>query len=154
MIEKDFLRMAIDQARKSVDQGGFPAGAVVVKDGEVIGEGVSLGYLHNDPIEHAETIAIRNACLKIGSSDLGGAVLYESLEACNMCFSVANWANISRIVAAARKTPEMIKKGYYEGNMSSQQLNEQNSRKIEIDFIPGFEDESLALVSEWEEKQV
>lgn len=151
MDDKKYLKLAVDQARKSIDQGGFPAGAIVVKNGEVIGEGVSLGFKLHDPTEHAETSAIRNACKKIGSSDLGGAILYESLAACNMCFSVTNWAGISRIVFAANKTPDMVKKGYYEGSLDSEKLNEENNRKIETVFIQDFEEESLALVKEWEE---
>lgn len=89
MEDKKFLKIAVEQAKKSAKQGGFPAGAVVVKDGKVIAEGVSLGYILHDPTEHAETSAIKKACKLIGSSDLTGATLYESLECCNMCFSVA-----------------------------------------------------------------
>lgn len=154
MSDKDFLKLAVNQARESVDKGGFPAGAVVVKDGKVIGEGVSLGYSLHDPTEHAETSAIRKACKAVNSSDLDGAVLYESLAACNMCFSVANWAGISKIVYATHKTQDMVNKHYYEGDMSSDQLNNANTRKIESVFIPDFEEESLALVKEWEEKEV
>lgn len=150
MNDKDFLKLAIEQARKSVIQGGFPAGAVVVKDGKVIAEGVSLGYKLHDPTEHAETSAIRKACQFIGSSDLEGATLYESLEACNMCFSVAFWAGISRIVYAGRKTPNMVKKRYYEGMTSDDFINKTNNRQIELVFIPDYEQECLGLVKQWE----
>lgn len=153
MNDKKFLRLAVDQARKSVEEGGFPAGAVVIKDNKVIAEGVSLGWKIHDPTEHAETSAIRKACKKMGSSNLDGATLYESLECCNMCFSVANWAGISRIVYACRKTPEMVKKFYYEGLTPNRVLNESNNKKIETVFIPDFEKECLDLVKKWEEKQ-
>lgn len=153
MNDKQFLRLAVDQAKKSVDEGGFPAGAVVVKDNKVVAEGVSLGWKLHDPTEHAETSAIRKACKEIGSSNLDGATLYESLECCNMCFSVANWAGISRIVYACRKTPEMVKKFYYEGLTPNKVLNESNNKKIETVFIPDFEKECLDLVKKWEGKQ-
>lgn len=153
MEDKDLLKLAVEQGKKSADEGGFPAGAVIVKDGKVIAEGVSLGWKLHDPTEHAETSAIKKACQTIGSSDLGGAVLYESLEGCNMCFSVANWANISKIVYACRKTPEMVEKKYYEGNTSNNILNNSNNNKIEIIFIPDFEEEVLATVKDWEDKQ-
>jgi tRNA(Arg) A34 adenosine deaminase TadA len=153
MTDKDFLKLAVDQGKKSAEQGGFPAGAVVVKNGKVIAEGVSLGWKLHDPTEHAETSAIKKACKIVGSSNLDGAILYESLECCNMCFSVSNWAGISKIVYACRKTSEMIKKFYYEGLTENNILNESNNKKIEIVFIPDFEKEVLETVKAWEEKQ-
>lgn len=153
MTDKDFLRLAVEQRKKSVALGGFPAGAIVVKDVKIIGEGVSLGGKLHDPTEHAETSAIKKACKAVGSNHLDGATLYESLEACNMCLSVSYWANISRIVTACRKTPEMVKKFYYEGETDSVDLNASNNRKIELVFIPDFEQEVLDTIKAWEERQ-
>ncbi len=153
MEDKEFLKLAVNQARKSAKEGGFPAGAIVVKNGQIISEGISLGWKLNDPTEHAETSAIRIACKLVGSSNLEGATLYESLECCSMCFSVSNWAGISKIVYACRKTPEMVSKSYYEGLTDNNILNENNNKKIEIVFIPDFEQECLDIVKEWEEKQ-
>ncbi|MFH0749444.1 MAG: deaminase [Candidatus Gottesmanbacteria bacterium] len=62
MNDKDYLKLAVEQAKKSVDEGGFPAGAIVVKDGKVIAEGVSLGRKLNDPTEHAW---LRNSIMKV-----------------------------------------------------------------------------------------
>ena len=152
MNDRDFIKLALEQARESVKKGGFPAGAVVVKDGQVISKGVSLGFLLNDPTSHAETDAIRKACKILKTSNLGGATLYESLACCVMCFSVANWAGISRIVSGCRKTTEMVSKGYYEGKTDVNKLNEENNRKIELVFIPDFETQSLNLIKEWEKK--
>jgi tRNA(Arg) A34 adenosine deaminase TadA len=151
MNDKDFLKMAVEQAKKSVEEGGFPAGAIVVKDGKIIAEGVSLGRKLNDPTEHAETSAIRKTCHNIGSY-VDGATLYGSLECCNMCFSVANWSGISRVVYGCRKTPEMVKKFYYEGSTDNNDLNESNNHKIEIVFIPDFEQEMLELVKNGKKK--
>ena len=78
--------------------------------------------------------------------------MYESLASCTMCFSVAYWAGVSRIVSGARKTKEMVEKGYYEGLTDVEKLNEENNKKIELVFIPDFEQESLELVKEWESK--
>lgn len=153
MDDKHYLKLAVEQAKKSIDEGGFPAGAVVVKDGKIIAEGISLGFSLHDPTSHAETAAIRAACQNLQSSDLQGVTLYESLECCNMCFSVSYWSGISRIVYACKKTQEMVKKHYYEGNTSNDTLNQNNNRKIETVFIPDFEKESLELVKKWEEKQ-
>lgn len=153
MKDKEYLKLAIEQAKKSSDVGGFPAGAIIVKNGEVIAEGISIGNQLHDPTSHAETAAIRDACQKLQTTDLTGATLYESLECCNMCFSVANWTGISKIVYACRKTPEMVKKFYYEGLTNNEVINNSNNRKIELVFIPDFEEEVLRITKEWEEKQ-
>jgi len=74
--DSDFIKLAIKQAQESVDRGGFPAGAVVVKDGKVIAKGLSLGFQLNDPTGHAETDAIRKSqwcgdiCLASTMSDV------------------------------------------------------------------------------------
>lgn len=153
MTDIEYLKKAVEQARKSVEAGGFPAGAIIVKDGKIIAEGISVGFKHNDPTGHAETAAIRAACQKLKTHDLNGAVMYESLECCNMCFSVAYWAGISKIVYACRKTPEMAKKFYYEGTTSNEVMNRNNNRKIELVFVPDFEEESLAIIKSWENRQ-
>jgi len=110
MNDIEYLKLAVEQARKSVKKGGFPAGAIVVKNGKIISKGVSVGFQIHDPTAHAETVAIRDACKKLKTADLSGATLYGSLECCNMCFFVSYWAGISRIVYACRKTSDMIKK--------------------------------------------
>lgn len=152
MNDRKFLKRAVELARESLKQGGFPAGGLVVKNGKIIAEGLSLGYQQHDPTGHAESTAIRAACQKLKTTDLSGATLYESLECCNMCFSVAYWAGISRIVYATKKTPEMIRKFYYEGSVNNSEINSKNNRKIELIFVPSFEKESLEAVKEWEKK--
>lgn len=153
MDDKHFLQLAIEQAIKSVNEGGFPAGAVVVKNNTVVSEGVSLGFKLNDPTSHAETASMREACKRLKTIDLAGATLYASLQPCLMCFSVANWSGISRIVFGCRKTKEMVKKGYYEGFTDVNAVNKENNRKIELVFLPDFEQEMLDLVKSWEERQ-
>lgn len=153
MDDKHFLQLAVEQAIKSVNKGGFPAGAVVVKDNAVVSEGVSLGFKLNDPTSHAETASMRDACKKLKTTELSGATLYASLQPCLMCFSVANWSGISRIVFGCKKTEEMVKKGYYEGFTDIKAVNQENNRKIELVFLPDFEQEMLDLVKSWEKKQ-
>ncbi len=148
--DKVFLKRAVELAQESVDEGGFPAGALIVKDGKIIAEGISIGNKLHDPTSHAETASIKKACISLETVDLSGATLYESLQSCIMCFSVSNWANISRIVYACRKTDGMIKKGFYEGSTDNQILNQENNHKIELVFIPDFEKDSLNIISNWE----
>lgn len=148
--EVEYLKRSLELAKESVKQGGFPAGALVVKDGKILAEGISIGNKLNDPTAHAETTAIRAACQELQTTSLEGATLYGSLQSCVMCLSVANWAGISRIVYACRKTPEMVSKGYYEGATDNERMNGENNRKIELVFIPDLESESLEIVREWE----
>lgn len=150
--DRKYLELAIDQARKSVREGGFPAGAIIVKDGKVVSEAVSTGYIHNDPSGHAETAVIRQACKILNTASLEGATLYESIECCVMCFSVAYWAGISRIVYACKKTPEMVAKHYYEGTTDNEVLNKENNRQIELVFVSELENGSLRIIEEWEKQ--
>jgi len=150
MRDYDFLKSAVGQAKKSVKEGGFPAGAIVVKDNKIISKGISIGYKLHDPTSHAETASMRSACRKFKTADLSGATLYASLQPCLMCFSVANWAGITRIVYGCKKTEDMIKKSYYEGKTDIEKVNSQNNRQIELVYIPDFEKEMLGLINKWE----
>ena len=150
MRDLDFLKSAVEQARKSVKEGGFPAGAIIVKDGEIVSKGVSIGFSLHDPTGHAETVSIRETCKNLQTTNLSGVTLYASLQPCLMCFSVANWAGVSRIVYGCNKTEEMVKKSYYEGRTDIEKVNEQNNRKIELLYISDFEKEMLDLINKWE----
>lgn len=154
MKDKQYLQLAVKQAKRSVDEGGFPAGAVVVKDGIVISKSISLGFRLNDPTSHAETASIRKACKSLKTADLIGATLYASLQPYLMCFSAANWSGISRIIFGCRKTEEMVRKGYYEEFTDVSEVNEENNRKIELVFLPDFEQEMLGLVKIWEKNRL
>lgn len=150
--DKKFLTRAIELARESIRQGGFPAGALIVKDGKIIAEAISVGFKHNDPSGHAESVAIREACRKLETADLSEAVMYESLQSCLMCFSTSYWAHLGKIVYAAKKTPEMVKEFYYEGMTNPAEINNQNNSQIELIYVPELEEESLKVIREWEEK--
>jgi len=153
MTDKQYLKLAVEQGRESMKKGGFPAGSIIVKDEKIIAEGISIGYNLNDPTAHCDIAAIRKACQDLNTSNLKGATLYDTLECCNMCFSASYWAGITTIVYACHKTPEMISKFYYEGKTDIERVNEGNNRKIEIIYIPDFEEEVRAVIKEWEDKQ-
>lgn len=103
MSDERFLAEAIALAEESVEQGGGPFGAVVVKDGEVIGRGSNSVTLSHDPTAHAEVSAIRQACQMINDFSLDGATLYASCEPCPMCLSAIYWARLGRVVYAATR---------------------------------------------------
>lgn len=154
MDDKQFLEMAVAQAKLSVQQGGFPAGAVLVKDGQVIAKGVSLGQILHDPTSHAETATIRESCKTLGAASLAGATLYASMEPCLMCLCGAYWSDVSRIVFGCRRTDDMVKNGYYQGKTELQAVNQDNNRQIELVFIPDFEEDVLEIISDWEKSLV
>ena len=76
---------------------GGPFGAVVVKDGEIIGRGSNHVLGNNDPTAHAEVEAIRDACKNLGTYDLTGCVIYTSSYPCPMCLSAVIWSNIKEV---------------------------------------------------------
>ena len=92
------MRRAISLASQNVREGlGGPFGSVVVKDGEIIGEGTNRVATSCDPTAHAEMLAIRAASAKLKNFDLSGCELYTSCEPCPMCLSAIYWARIERM---------------------------------------------------------
>lgn len=95
------MREAIRLARESIDSGGGPFGAIVVRDGEIIGRGSNRVTLSHDPTAHAEVGAIRDACARVGDFSLHGCELYVNCMPCPMCLGAIYWARIDRIYYAA-----------------------------------------------------
>ncbi len=102
--EKQFMREAIRLSLENVTSGiGGPFGAVVVKDGKIIASGVNEVTNANDPTAHAEVVAIRKACEKLGSFQLDGCEIYCSCEPCPMCLGAIYWARPAKIYYANTK---------------------------------------------------
>jgi tRNA(Arg) A34 adenosine deaminase TadA len=89
---------------QDVDSGDQPYGAVVVKDGHIVGEGPSRVVTRRDPTAHAEMEAIRDAAKRLGTRDLSGCTIYATSKPCRMCETAAYWANLSRIYYSASLT--------------------------------------------------
>ena len=96
-----WLDEAVRLATANVADGGGPFGAVVVRDGVVVGRGQNVVNRDLDPTAHAEVVAIRAACREVGDFSLAGCVLYTSCEPCPLCLSAALWARLDRVVYAA-----------------------------------------------------
>jgi len=93
-----FMARAIQLSIDNVVSGqGGPFGAVIVKDGSIIAEGVNRVTATNDPSAHAEVVAIRNACAKLASFELNNCEIYTSCEPCPMCLGAIYWARLVRI---------------------------------------------------------
>jgi tRNA(adenine34) deaminase len=99
--EERFMRRALEVARVGGAQGEVPVGAVVVLDGEIIGEAYNAPISHHDPSAHAEIGALRAAARRLGNYRLTGASLYVTLEPCAMCAGAMMHARISRVVFGA-----------------------------------------------------
>lgn len=95
------MELALAEARHALSHDDVPVGAVVVLDGEVIASRHNERELRNDPTAHAETLALRDAAERLGSSRLDGAVLVSTLEPCAMCAGAALLARVGRVVFGA-----------------------------------------------------
>jgi len=96
------MRRAIALADENVRSGrGGPFGAVVARDGVILGEGANAVTTSNDPTAHAEVVAIRNACRALGDFRLAGCEVYASCEPCPMCLGAVYWARLDRLWFAA-----------------------------------------------------
>lgn len=101
-MHEKFMARAIEIARESLDTPGtLPYGAVVVKDGEIIGEGLNRAVATSDPTSHGEIDAIRDACRRLSVTSLKGADLYTSGEPCSMCVATMYQVGIARLFYAA-----------------------------------------------------
>jgi len=96
--DEDLMRRAIDLSLLSVESGGGPFGAVIVRAGTVIAEGINRVVPMADPTAHAEIVAIRDACARVATHTLEGATIYTTCEPCPMCLGAIWWARIGRIV--------------------------------------------------------
>ncbi|GAB3285524.1 nucleoside deaminase [Parasphingorhabdus pacifica] len=99
--EKSWLAESIRLAVDSVDSGGGPFGALIVREGEVVATGTNLVTTSFDPTAHAEVTAIRRACERLRVFALDGCVLVSSCEPCPMCLSAVLWSRVDRVIYAA-----------------------------------------------------
>ncbi len=95
------MGLALDEARKALIAGEVPVGAVVVRDGRVIGAGHNRPIASVDPTAHAEVVAIRRAAEAVGNYRLPGAALYTTVEPCAMCCGAIVHARLARVVFGA-----------------------------------------------------
>jgi tRNA(Arg) A34 adenosine deaminase TadA len=95
------MREAIRLSVASVAEGGGPFGCVIVREGRIVGQGANRVTRDNDPTAHAEVVAIRDACRRLGSFQLEGCDVYASCEPCPMCLAALYWARPKRVFFAA-----------------------------------------------------
>ena len=102
MYDEKFMRRAIELSAQALDTPGVrPYGAVVVKDGKIVGEGLNQSAKNFDPTSHGEVEAVRDACRNLKTTDLTGAELYTSCEPCSVCVATMIMAGIGRMYYGA-----------------------------------------------------
>src|SRR5687768_15103536 len=110
MNDEQYMRRALELARRAEDEGEVPIGAVVVLNDEIIGEGWNRPIAAADPTAHAEVEALRVAAKKSGNYRLAGATLYVTLEPCDMCVGAMFHARIARAVYGATDPKKLVLK--------------------------------------------
>ena len=146
-MEKPFMARAIQLSIDNVRSGrGGPFGAVVVKDGSIIGEGTNQVTATNDPTAHAEVQAIREACRKLAAFGLHGCEIYTSCEPCPMCLGAIYWARLSCIYFATAAT-DASKIGFDDSLIYSEMGLPHSKRRIPMVQI--MREEGLEAFRAW-----
>ncbi|MGD0543030.1 MAG: nucleoside deaminase [Candidatus Acidiferrales bacterium] len=150
MSENTFMQRAIALALENVQSGhGGPFGALVVKDGKIIAEATNNVASTNDPTAHAEIVAIRQACKKLGKFHLEGCEIYASCEACPMCLGAIYWSRLDRIYFAA--TAADAAKAGFDDSFIYQEISKPHAeRKIPVFQL--LREEALDPFRAWEQK--
>ena len=147
--DKNFMRQAIRLANESVERGGGPFGAVIVKDGEVIAGSSNSVTIDNDPTAHAEVNTIREACRKLRTFDLSGCTIYTSCEPCPMCLGAIYWARIGKIFYGnTRKDARDIQ---FADDFIYEELDRPLSERT-VPIVPLLRAEALHTFRLWTEK--
>ena len=140
-----FMRRAIELGRIGglVKKTGGPFGAVIVKNGRIVGEGCNRVIATRDPSAHGEIVAIREACRRLRTHDLSGCILYTSAECCGMCYSAAFWARIQRVYFAATHA-DALHYGDFDDTPLERQLRRRSVKRNPL-CVPLLRDEALAV---------
>ena len=95
------MQLALEQAHRAAKAGEVPVGALVIKDGQILGEGHNRTLLDNDPTAHAEIVALRQAAARLGNYRLIGCSMFVTIEPCAMCAGALIHARLARLVYGA-----------------------------------------------------
>lgn len=96
-----WMELALEQAGLAAAAGEVPVGALVIKDGEILGRGHNHNLRQNDPTAHAEIVALRQAAIRMGTHRLAGCVMFATIEPCSMCAGALVHARMARLVYGA-----------------------------------------------------
>jgi guanine deaminase len=144
------MRRAIELSVKNLDDAaGGPFGAVVVKDGKIIGEGTNRVTSTNDPSAHAEVVAIREACRRLECFQLTGCELYTTCEPCPMCMALVYWAHLDKVYYA-NTADDAAKIGFDDARIYRELKLPHEQRSLPL--IQMMRQEAMAAFTAWERK--
>ena len=123
------MEEALREAEKAYNLGEVPVGAVIIKDGEIVGRGHNLTETSGDPTMHAEMLAIREAAERLGGWRLTGCSMYVTLEPCSMCAGALVWSRIEKLYIGA-KDPKAGACGSVFNIVKSDKLN----HRLEVEY--------------------
>ncbi len=144
---EELMREALRLARENVAAGGGPFAAIVVRDGVVVSAGANRVVLDRDPTAHAEVVAIREACRRLGTFRLDGCEIYVSCEPCPMCAAAIAWARLARVVYAATRD-DAAAAGFDDARLWAELAGTAASRSIPAAQLLG--DEGRGPFEAWE----
>lgn len=143
-----FIKKAVELSKESFEKGRFPAGAVLVKDGKVIGTGISGLYPHIHI--HAETRLIDEA-MSTYNAQLEGFELFTSMEPCMMCLGKAYWAGVRKITFVLAKE-DVNQDLAYETKFTTQEISSKLNNSMTLTQDKTFYEEALKVYKLWEAK--
>lgn len=141
-----FMALALELARTSIETGGGPFGAVVVRGVEVLGRGANRVVPNRDPSAHAEVMAIRDAASTLGTHDLQGCEIYTSCEPCPMCLGAIHWARLARIHYACDRS-DAAAAGFDDSAFHAELLQPPERRAIPR--VPNGREQGLEIFQAW-----
>ena len=147
-----FMKRAIELALANLEEGGQPFGAVLVKDNEIIAEGVNELHVVHDISGHAELLAIRRAQQQLHTNDLSGYTMYASGEPCAMCLAAMYFANIKDIYYA-ESIEQAANLGLGTSKFIYNELKlDKQDRTVTMQQLP-IDDKSFSPMHSWKDKQ-
>jgi guanine deaminase len=150
-MQNPFMARAIELSLENIRSGrGGPFAALVVKDGNIIAEGTNRVTSTNDPTAHAEMVAIREACKKLGTFELPGCEIYTTCEPCPMCLGAIYWARPARVYFACTAA-DASKAGFDDSLIYQEIARPHGQRKIPMTSL--MREQALEAFRAWKKKQ-
>jgi guanine deaminase len=147
-----FLQRAIELSELAYRTGkGLPIGCVVVRDGQVVGEGHNELFTRCNPTAHAEMVAIEDACARSGALDLDGCEMYTTLEPCPMCLAAVYWAKI-RVVYFANSSRAALEAGFDDMFILRELTAAPDRRRILTIGMPS--EDAARVLREWKSRDL
>ena len=158
MYDEKFMRRAIELSAQALDTpGARPYGAVVVKDGKIVGEGLNQSARNFDPTSHGEVEAVRDACRNLKTTDLSGCDLYTSCEPCSVCVATMIMAGIGRMYygASLEQSATVVPRPALPPptTLVRKQVGLPVGERSMLSAETKLSDEAIAVLKSWVEKQ-